>query len=206
MIGVASTAIAAALGIGLGVVTGMPLGVVNVAVVDAAIAGRGRFATGIGIGGALADAVHSALAFVGVGQLVTARPAWTRGMAIAAALIIAGYAIAAWRARKTPPPPDARGATAVRGVLAGTLLTLPNPAALAAWAAIAAAVWPAIATADALVLAAGVGVGSAAWFALLAKGSARVRVDHPARAYVPRVALALLVAIALGGVAHALIA
>ena len=56
-----SLLLAAALGLGLGIVTGMPLGVVNVAIVDAAVAGRTRFATGIGVGGALglggADAV-----------------------------------------------------------------------------------------------------------------------------------------------------
>ena len=60
--------VAAALGIALGVVTGMPLGVVNVAIVDAATAGRTRFAIGVGLGGALADTVHAALAFVGVGR------------------------------------------------------------------------------------------------------------------------------------------
>src|SRR5690606_22150843 len=55
---------AAALGVGLGAVTGMPIGVVNVAIVDAAVRGERRFATGIGIGGALADAGHAALAFI----------------------------------------------------------------------------------------------------------------------------------------------
>ena len=52
----------------LGVVTGMPLGVVNVAIVDAATQGRTRFAIGIGIGGGLADTVHAAIAFAAVGQ------------------------------------------------------------------------------------------------------------------------------------------
>ena len=53
-----------------------PIGVVNVAIVDAASRGEKRFATGIGIGGAIADAVHAALAFVGIGKLVAAHPTW----------------------------------------------------------------------------------------------------------------------------------
>jgi arginine exporter protein ArgO len=195
---------AAALGLVLGVVTGMPLGVVNVAVVDAALAGRARFATGIGIGGALADTTHAALAFIGVGQLLAARPELARGAAVVAAVILCAYAGLTWRARRTPVTArrDAHG----RGVLAGALLTLPNPAALGAWVALAAALWPAIATRDALVLAAGVGIGSATWFAALARWSSRVRADHPARAYVPRVALVLLGVLAVVGLVRTVVA
>ncbi len=181
----------------------MPLGVVNVAIVDASIAGRVRFATGIGVGGAVADTAHAALAFIGVGALITARPELVRWFAIGAAVLILTYVAFAWRTR------DRRGDTInddssfVRGAITGCALTLPNPGALAAWVAVAAALWPDASVVDACMLALGVGVGSAGWFALLARWVSRVRPDHPAIAIVSRVALVVLVAIAGLGVARA---
>jgi threonine/homoserine/homoserine lactone efflux protein len=190
--------IAFLLGLGLGVVTGMPLGIVNVAIVDAAAAGRRRFAVGIGLGGAVADSVHAGLAFVGVGQLVTARPDLMRGLAIGAAVLIGVYAVMAWRRREIPrvASDDSRLA---RGFATGFALTLPNPGALAAWVAVGAAIWPDATYAEAVAFALGVGLGSAAWFALLARWVSGVRPDHPALAIVPRAALVAFVGIGVVG-------
>jgi arginine exporter protein ArgO len=215
---------AAGLGLGLGLVTGMPLGVINVAIVEAASAGRRRFARGLGSGGGAADAIHAMLAFAGTGQLVTAEPALVRILAIGAAIAIIAYAARAWRRRHVvdhapdrtashaaaldPSPtgdPDRRAFA--RGLAAGFLLTLPNPAALAAWVAVAASVWPGAAPVEAAAVAGGVGAGSALWFALLARWIGRVgraRRAHPALQRVPQVALILLVAIAVAGVVRAL--
>jgi len=190
---------AASLGVGLGVVTGMPLGVVNVAIVDAAAAGRRRFALGVGCGGALADLAHATLAFVGVGQLVTSRPELVRGLAIAAAVLIVGYAVVAWR-RRPPARLAADDSSLARGFATGITLTLPNPGALVAWVAVASSLWSDASVAEAIVLGVGVGVGSGLWFALLATWVSRVRPDHPALRYIPKVALVALVAIAAIGV------
>lgn len=190
------------LGLGLGVVTGMPLGVVNVAIVDAAIAGRVRFAIGVGLGGAVADTAHAALAFIGVGALITTRPELVRWLAVGAAILIVGYVVFAWR-RRTTTKVTSDDSSLVRGALTGCALTLPNPGALAAWVAVAAAIWPGATIASACVLALGVGIGSAAWFALLARWVSRVRPDHPAIAIVSRVALVVLVVIAGLGVVRA---
>ena len=194
--------IAAALGLGLGIVTGMPLGVINVAIVDASVAGHRRFATGLGIGGALADCTHAALAFIGIGQLVTRRPDLVRILASAAAVLIVLYAIVAWQ-RKAAPPKHV-DATGPRAVLTGLLLTLPNPGALSAWVAVAASLWPDATTGEAMVLAAGVGIGSAVWFGLLAHLVSRVPRDHRALRIIPRAALVALFAIAIAGVARVL--
>jgi len=191
---------AAGLGLGLGIVTGMPLGVVNLAIVDAAIAGRRRFAAGLALGGGAADTVHAGLAFVGVGRLVTSRPELMRVLAIAAALLIVGYAVVSWRREPTSRAPGDDASLAVRGFTTGAVLTLPNPGALAAWVAVAAALWPDARIAEAVVLAIGVGIGSAGWFALLARWVSRVRPDHKALAVVPRIALVILVGIAVIGV------
>lgn len=219
------------LGLGLGVVTGIPPGVINLAIVDAAAAGRRWFASGLGLGGGTADTVHAALAFAGIGRLATAHPALVRGLAIGAAATIVAYSVVTWRRRHTAAPrmPDGRreeaegGAPAGsaggaagrasreiatvqlgRGAATGLVLTLPNPAALGAWVAVASAVWPRATLPEAALIAGGVGVGSAVWFVLLARAIGRVRRDHPALAVIPRVALLLLVAIALAGAARAL--
>jgi len=204
---VLTLAAAGGLGLLLGVLTGMPLGVVNVAIVDAAIARRRSFALGLGLGGALADAIHAALAFLGIGRVVASHPEYTRLLAALAAAIIIGYAITAWRRGSTEPASDRAigGDTVPRGLATGVVLTLPNPGALAAWVAVAAALWPAASVAESFVFAAGVGFGSAAWFALLGTLVSRVRRDHPALHHVPRVALAVFVVLALVGVVRAFV-
>lgn len=213
------------LGLGLGVVTGMPLGVINVAIVDAVAAGRARFARGLALGGGAADAVHAMLAFAGVARVVTARPAVVRTLAVVAAVAIAAYAIHAWRAHAASrnalrsndsqassasaspanePAPNASSSNdsraALRGIATALGLTLPNPGALAAWIAVAAALWPRAALVEAALVAAGVGIGSALWFRLLARWVARVRPDHPIRTWIPRVAVVALIALAVAGV------
>jgi len=201
------------LGLGLGVVTGMPIAVINVAIVDAVTAGRRRFAAGLALGGAAADTIHALLAFAGIGRVMIADPALVRGLAIAAAATIVGYVGVTWRrrartldarvARQPPPQPD-HDAPPVRGLATGFLLTLPNPGALAAWVAVAAAVWPDAAPLEAAVIAGAVGAGSALWFTLLARWIGRVRRDHPVLSWAPRAAAIVLVAVAAAGVVRAL--
>ena len=196
---------AAGLGVGLGVITSVVPAVINVSIVDAVAVGRRRFALGLGLGGAAADAIQAGLAFAGVGGVVLARPELVRALSIAAAIAIAGFAVATWRRRpaaRRGPPDDTAGVA--RGTATGFALTLLNPAVLAAWAAVAAAAWPHAAPLEAAVIAAGVGIGSALWFTLLGRWIRRIRPDHPALAAIPRVALVLLVAIAIAGVVRAL--
>ena len=209
---------ALALGVGLGAITGMPLGVINVAIVDASIAGERRHARGLAVGGALADAAHTLLAYAGLGRLVTARPQYARWLAIGAAIAIIAFAIAAWRRRhlarangehapstaeSAPTSATSTDTPLARGILSGIALTLPNPGALAAWVAVAAMTWPDASLAVAITMALGVGIGSAAWFTVLGRLVAKVRPDHRALRIVPKVALVLFVGIALVGVIRA---
>lgn len=195
-------AAAAGIGVGLGAVTGMPLGVVNVAIVDAAIAGRPRFALGVGLGGACADGVHAALAFAGIARLVTARPDAMRALAVAAAVLIAGFAIASWRRRAPTARVRGPGGLAA-GIASGAALTLPNPGALTGWVAIAAALAPQATGGEAAAFALGVAAGSAGWFTLLGRWAARLPPGHAAARWIPRIAIAALVAIAGYGVVRA---
>ena len=85
------------------------------------------------------------------------------------------------------------------GIATGLLLTLPNPAPLAAWIAIAGALWPTIPRDAAFVLAAGVasarrcGSRTRALHRRSAAGASRDR------ACFPKIALALLAALAAVG-------
>lgn len=189
------------LGLALGAITGMPLGVVNVAILDAALARSRSHALGLGLGGAAADTVHAALAMFGVGRLVSAHPEWLRVLAVVAAIAMLTYAVFAWR--KHHVAKDVTGSSVAKGFASGLALTLPNPGALGGWAAIAASVWPAATTQDAIAFALGVGIGSAVWFTLLGRLIARIRPDHPALRVVPRIAIALFVGIAIVGIARA---
>lgn len=195
-------AAAAVLGLVLGAVTGMPIGVVNVAIVDAATRGEQRFANGIAVGGAVADTIHSSIAFVTVGHVIGLRAPWSRVMAIVAALVIGTYVVIELRRRRAVAAPARRAST---GLATGLLLTLPNPAPLAAWAAIASVVWPTIDTWPALVVGASVGVGSAAWFTLLARTISRLPRGGRVARVLPKVALALLALLALAGVVRAFV-
>ncbi|HEV7559439.1 MAG TPA: LysE family transporter [Kofleriaceae bacterium] len=191
-------------GFALGVVTGLPLSVINVAIVDAATAGLRRFAIGVGLGGAIADTVHAALAFGGVGRVITERPEWVRGLSIGAAIVIVIYAVVAWRRHLSPGARVDKPDAIPRGMVTGFMLTLPNPLALGAWVAVASALWPSMSLTGAGALAVGVGLGSAVIFTLIARFAASIRPDHPARRYVPRVAVVVLVGIAVVGVIRVL--
>ncbi len=189
------------LGLALGAITGMPLGVVNVAIVDAALSRARSHALGLALGGATADSVHAALAVLGIGRLVTAHPEWLRVLAVALAIVMLSYAVYAWR--KHHVAKQVSGGSVAKGFAAGLALTLPNPGALGGWAAIAAALWPAPTTEDAIAFAVGVGIGSAAWFTVLGRLVGRIRPDHPALRVVPRIALVLFVGIAVVGIVRA---
>jgi threonine/homoserine/homoserine lactone efflux protein len=186
----------------IGALSGMPLGVVNVAIVDAALAKESRYALGLGIGGASADTVHASLAFLGLATLITARPDLQRVLAIVAALVIAVFAVTSWRRRHERAMRTYARPTMARGIASGVAITLPNPAALAAWVAIASLL-PAESTTGAVALAAGVGLGSATWFAFLGRLVARASPDHRALKLVPKIALVAFVGLAAVGCVRA---
>jgi threonine/homoserine/homoserine lactone efflux protein len=199
---IADLAYALAVGAALGAATGIPLGVVNVAVVEAAQRSGRRHATGIGIGGALADTVHAGLAFAGIAPLIAREPALVRGLTVVAALVILVYAVRVWQSRGdiaevAAGPPRSLG----RGVATGLVLTLPNPAPLLAWVAVASAVLPTASVPVGLAGALGVGVGSAAWFVLLAALASR----HALRGRLARVlpGIVAILLVVLAGVAVA---
>jgi threonine/homoserine/homoserine lactone efflux protein len=180
---------AAGLGLLLGVLTGMSVGVISAAVAQAAIANRVRFAIGVGCGGAIADTIHASAAFAGIRHLDAT---WTSALSIIAAVVILGFVALAWRSRGKPVALEDHSSFA-RGLPAGLLLTLPNPAALGAWIMVAALLWH---QPHPIVVGVAVGAGSSFWFAIFARFVAKRR-DHRFVRALPKLALGLLVAFAI---------
>jgi len=201
---------ALAAGAALGAATGIPLGVVNLAIVEAAVRAGRRHATGIALGGALADGIHAALAFAGLAPLLTRDPTLRRALLLLSAAIVLAYSAWVLRRRSVYYPSvyytegsvQERANSEVhgtrrpgfgRGVLIGAGLTLPNPAALAAWVAVAGVVLPGAGVATAIAGAVGVAVGSGAWFALLARLAVTRALAGRVGRWLPRVVAVLLV-------------
>ncbi len=195
---------AAGLGLALGVVTGLPLGVVNVAIVDLARRDR-RAAIGVGLGGALADTAHAAAAFGGLAAAVLARPDLAAVLALVSGVILAGYALWLLRATRAHAAAAHSAVGLGRGVVLGVSLTLPNPGALAAWVTVAAALAPPGGHAGALACALGVGVGSAAWFVTLAVLVARGGGAPTHRPWLRRVVAASMLVIAALAIARGVV-
>jgi L-lysine exporter family protein LysE/ArgO len=199
---------ALAAGAALGAATGIPLGIVNVALVEAAVRAGRRHATGIALGGALADGTHALLAFVGLAPLLT--PDLRRAMLAVSAAVVLGYALLILRRsvydtdqRENRARPDRRPGFG-RGVAIGVGLTLPNPAALAAWVAVAGVVVPEASVGVGIAGAVGVVIGSAAWFALLARVAGTEAMRGRVARWLPRVVAVVLVGFVAVAIARAI--
>ena len=90
----------------------------------------------------------------------------------------------------------------LRAFATGVSLTLPNPAALMAWTAVAAALFPAATTGEAIACALGVGVGSAVWFATLARIAERINLAD--RRWATRAVAAVLLALSVVAIVRVL--
>jgi threonine/homoserine/homoserine lactone efflux protein len=177
----------------------MPLGVVNVAIADAALAREKRFALGLAIGGAVADGGQAAIAWLGLASVITARPTLEKGLALSCGIAILVFAITSWRRNRVRKEHTYEHPTVLRGVGSGLAITLPNPAAFAAWLAVATAV-PAGSMTTAIACAVGAGLGSAAWFIVLGKLLGRVNREHRIVSILPKAAIVVFVAIAVLGI------
>lgn len=202
-----------AIGLALGVATSVPIGLANVAVVDAGLRHGRRRALSIAAGAAVADFVHSGLAFAGVGPLIETHAWLPRLFFVASGLAITAYGVHVLRSSRSvsnttgeaAPAATAEPARARSGVLVGLLLTLTNPAALLAWLVVAGALHPGTMVRG-VAIAAGVGVGAFGWFAVLALWSSRGRQRLGERRHVVvRVMGVLLIALGLASVARGIL-
>ena len=165
------------LGFGLGFVVALQLGPMSLFLVRSTLAGGWYAGLAVGAGIALVDAAYAAAGAAGAAPLLTIGPLKTAfGLLGAAVLLLLGLKTLHSFRRPRENDSDGRAATTPRkAFLTSLAATSANPATIVSWAAIFAAAGAAGAAdtaAGAIMLVAGVGLGSLAWVCLLATGTA----------------------------------
>jgi arginine exporter protein ArgO len=161
------------IGFAAGALTGVPIGPVNVAVIDAAYRHTLRRAIAVAIGGACADGLYATLGVLGVTPVLDAW-AWLRPIFFAISgvvLLVYGFLTARSQpvtpaqneAPRSPQPSNEMWS----GFTVGLALIVLNPAAIVTWVMIMGHVDPPT-TLDGISCSVGVMVGSFSWFALVA--------------------------------------
>jgi arginine exporter protein ArgO len=161
------------IGAALGAVTGIPIGPVNVAVIDSAYRHNLRRAIAVALGGAVADLLYALLGIVAIGPLLNRHPGIPPILYAFGGVVLIIYGVLTVRAQPVDPAKNAdRPAEESRrlwsGFLLGLVLIFLNPGTLITWVVIVGSYLGGVSSLEGLVTAAGIGVGSFAWFALIA--------------------------------------
>ena len=164
------------IGFAAGALTGVPIGPVNVAVIDAAYRHTMRRAIAVGMGGACADGLYSALGVLGVTPVINKHPTVLTIVYAVSGLVLLVYGFLTARSQPVQPattvdpgdPPITKRGEMRSGFSVGLALIVLNPAAIVTWVVIVARVIPEATTTEGIVCAAGVMMGSFTWFALVA--------------------------------------
>jgi arginine exporter protein ArgO len=152
-----------------GAVTGIPIGPVNVAIIDAAYRDTLRRAIAVGVGGAIADGLFALLGVLGVTRILKAHPAVPPILYAVSGLVLIGFGILTARSRPVAPvanlPRSPNPSKEIRsGITLGLTLICLNPAALLTWMVVLGPQIPGATSGESIVTCAGVLAGSAAWF------------------------------------------
>ncbi len=162
------------IGLAIGAATGIPIGPVNAAVIDAAYRHTLRRAMAVALGGAFADGLYSTLGVLGVTPMLRRNPMVPNVLYLISGVVLIVYGLltarskpaSATRAQPKAPKPSAEMWS---GFTIGLALIALNPAALVTWVVILGSFLPPGATlAEGLMTTVGVTIGSFAWFALVA--------------------------------------
>jgi threonine/homoserine/homoserine lactone efflux protein len=163
-----------AIGVAIGALTGVPIGPVNVAVIDAAYRHTLRRAYAVGMGGAIADFLYATLGIVGIGPYLQEYPLLPRVLFAISGVVLIVYGAITVRTRPVSPlGADAPRATSPStdwwsGFWVGIALIVLNPAALVTWVVIVGSHLSSAGHLDGFIAACGIFTGSFAWFALVA--------------------------------------
>lgn len=169
------------IGIAAGAATGIPIGPVNVAVIDAAYRHTLRRAIATGLGGAVADMLYAGLGVLGVTPVLNSYPSVPPILYAISGVVLLVYGFLTARSQPVQPmvqtdldASDSHRAIAMRremwqGFSVGGALVLLNPAAMVTWVVIIGQLIPDIENNwQGVACAVGVFFGSFAWFALVA--------------------------------------
>lgn len=169
-----------ALGVAAGALTGVPIGPVNVAVIDASYRHTLRRAIAVGLGGAIADCLYAALGVLGVTPVLKSNPTIPPILYTISGLVLLVYGFLTARSQPmapaAPPTDDPHPESSAivnrremwQGFTVGVALILLNPAAIVTWVVIMGSLIPDANTWEGLACALGVFAGSFGWFSLVA--------------------------------------
>jgi arginine exporter protein ArgO len=164
-----------AIGLAIGVITTIPIGVSNVAVIDAAYRHNVGRAMAVGLGGAIADGIYAALGIFGMGPVLNRHPNVPPVLYAISGVVLVVYGLIILRAppilestTQAPPPPVKRSQHLSAGVMVGLLTTLLNPSAVVTWVVIVGSYASGISLEYGIVWVIGVVVGTFGWFVVLA--------------------------------------
>jgi threonine/homoserine/homoserine lactone efflux protein len=165
------------IGVLAGALTGVPVGPVNVAVIDAAYRHTMRRAIGVGLGGACGDGLYSGLGVLGVTPVLRTYPSVEPILYAVSGVVLLVYGFLTARSQPiapaTPGDPDASQSVAMRremwqGFQVGLALIVLNPAAIVTWVVIMGSMIPQHTHLEGLSCTVGVCFGSIGWFSLVA--------------------------------------
>lgn len=168
------------IGVAAGALTGVPIGPVNVAVIDSAYRHTLRRAIAVGLGGACADCLYSALGLLGVTPVLRTYPSVPPILFLISGIVLMAYGFLTARSQPVTPAapapseqPSASESVVMRreawsGFTLGLALIVLNPAAIVTWVVIVGSIIPETTTYEGIACAAGVMCGSFGWFALVA--------------------------------------
>jgi threonine/homoserine/homoserine lactone efflux protein len=162
-------------GVLAGAITGVPIGPVNVAVIDAAYRHTMRRAIAVGLGGACADGLYAALGLLGVKPLLMRYPTVPPILYAVSGVVLLVYGFLTVRSQPvTPAQAEAPASAPAAGELwsgfsVGLALIALNPAAGVTWVVvIMGSIIPETTTINGVACVIGVMVGSFGWFAMVA--------------------------------------
>ncbi|MBX3159425.1 MAG: LysE family transporter [Deltaproteobacteria bacterium] len=167
------------IGVAAGALTGVPIGPVNVAVIDAAYRYTFRRGIAVGLGGAVADGFYAGLGVLGVTPVLRNYASVPPILYAVSGIVLLVYGFLTARSQPVKPAtnpeddPAASESVAMRremwaGFRVGLLLIVLNPAAIVTWVVIMGSMIPPTTTWEGLACTLGVVIGSFVWFALVA--------------------------------------
>jgi threonine/homoserine/homoserine lactone efflux protein len=161
-------------GVAAGALTGVPIGPVNVAVIDAAYRHTLRRAIAVGMGGACADGLYSALGVLGVTPVLRTYPSVPPILYAVSGIVLLVYGFLTARSQPVTPTGDDvpkstdRAGEVWSGFTVGLALIVLNPAAIVTWVVIMGSIIPETTPLNGIFCSLGVMAGSFGWFALVA--------------------------------------
>lgn len=162
------------LGTLIGMLSGIPIGPVNVAVLDTAYRHTLRRAIAVALGGAVGDGIYSTLGILGVGPWLSDNPSIPPILYAASGVILFAYGVMTVRSRPSPVVTEVKERAAQpsaelwSGFVLGVVLILLNPAALVTWVIIIGSFMQGITTSEGIGATIGISTGSFLWFTAVA--------------------------------------